>query len=546
MMQRMSRLFGGTIREVPTAVDAPGQQWLVRAGVMRQAAAGRMLLLPLGQRVLERLAALLIEGLAEAGVQPVQLPQTLTQQQIVQLIAKDVRSYRQLPLVLAQRRQRLRDDVRARGGLLRLREYQTLDLYGLAADAAWADLLQQHLEQLIAAVVQVCGLSTFDAQADVRQLIWPTLLLGDAWLECSHCATRTDADVARFERQPQRLTPPLALEKIATPATPTIEALAQFLDVPTTQTGKAMMLTARFGTAEAAREQFVFVVVRGDREVSLSKVRRLLAADELRPATAEEISAHGAVAGYAGPIGLQHALIVVDEEAALSPNLVMGANEAGYHLCNVNLLRDYLADHVGDICRARDGDRCLRCGTRYETVRALEIARLVRLPAEVVEQAAATYLNEQGSSQPLVLLQAQIGLERLLGCLAEAHHDERGLCWPITIAPYQVQLVALAAGAAQLVAQADALADALADAGIEVLYDDRDERAGVKFTDADLIGLPLRVTISSGSLAKGGVEIKARRAAETTIVALDQAVEQIAAVLTAEYEAAGIAAPFSG
>jgi prolyl-tRNA synthetase len=539
MIQRMSRLFGGTVREVPTAIDAPGQQLLVRAGMLRQAAPGRMVLLPLGQRVLERVVGLLDEALAAAGAQPWQLPQQLTPLQTAQLIGRELRSYRQLPLLLTLQRRHEREDVRARGGLLQLKEYRTLDCYAPCADAQWAALLEQQLLQLISAVLQTAGLPVFDARAAVRQLVWPTLLLGESWLECSQCGTRMAADQARFERNPQRDEAPLALTEIATPATPTIDALAQYLGVPATRTGKAIMLTAQFADGDALREQFVFVVVRGDREVSLPKVQQLIGAAAIRPATADEISAHGAAAGYAGPIGLQGALIVADEEAALSPNLVMGANRAGYHLQNVNLYRDYLADHVGDVCRAREGDRCLQCGIRYETVRAIETARIGRISG-----AGLTILNEQGAAQAAELLHAQIGLERLLGCLAEAHHDEQGLRWPVTVAPYQLQLVVLAGKDAAIGAQADALAEQLDAAGIELLYDDRDERAGVKFADADLIGLPLRLTLSRASLAAGGVELKARDADERTVVPLGELIDVVTTRLNAAYEALGVMAPF--
>ncbi len=253
-------------------------------------------------------------------------------------------------------------------------------------------------------------------------------------------------------------------------------------------------------------------------EVNETKLANAVKASLLRPATEDEIRAIGAEPGYGSPIGVRNAIIVVDDAVASSPNLVAGANEPGYHLLNVNLGRDYTADIVTDIAAACEGDGCPQCGLPLRGSRGVEVGNIFKLGTRYSAMMGATYLDENGEAKPIVMGSYGIGLGRLLACVAEEHHDDKGLIWPVTIAPYHVSLVWIPSDSAETLATAERIYQTLREGGIEVLFDDRKATPGVKFNDADLIGLPLRITVGDRSLAHGGVELKRRDQAEKRIV----------------------------
>jgi len=249
----------------------------------------------------------------------------------------------------------------------------------------------------------------------------------------------------------------------------------------------------------------------------------MIKAQSLRPATEEEIRAVGAAPGYASPIGLKDTLVVVDDAIPASPNLAAGANEDGYHLLNVNYGRDYQADILADIAAAQDGDACPQCGEALYSSRGVEVGNIFKLGTHFSDAMGCTYLDADGAMHPVVMGSYGIGIGRLMACVAEEHHDEHGLVWPISVAPYPVHLVVLAGkGSTETLEIAEQLYAGLRSAGIETLYDDRAESPGVKFNDADLIGLPIRLTVSERALKAGGVELKRRDLAEREIVPLDQ------------------------
>jgi prolyl-tRNA synthetase len=258
--------------------------------------------------------------------------------------------------------------------------------------------------------------------------------------------------------------------------------------------------------------------------VNETKLTGAVGATDLRPAREEEILAVGARPGYGSPIGVQGALVVIDDLVARSPNLVGGANEVEYHYLNTNHGRDYSADVVADIASAREGDPCPRCGSPVRLSGGVEVGNIFKLGTHFSNALGALYLDRDGKQRPIVMGSYGIGVGRLLACVAEAHNDERGLVLPITVAPYQVHLVSLAGQSAQAAEAAERLYDQLHTQGVDVLYDDREESPGVKFADADLIGIPLRITVGERSLGKGGVEFKRRSASELRIVPPDDAV----------------------
>jgi prolyl-tRNA synthetase len=350
-----------------------------------------------------------------------------------------------------------------------------------------------------------------------------TLILCGA---CGYAANRQIAKVSRRQPEPAGL---LAVQKVATPDSKSIADLAAFLHIREDQTAKAVFMMATVLDGVKPRNQFVFAVVRGDTELNETKLANAVHAQSLRPATEDEIRAVGAVPGYASPVGLANVLVVADEWVTTSPNLVAGANEAGYHLLNVNYGRDYTAQIVTDLVAAREGDACPDCGQPLRAARGVEVGNIFQLGTRYTAALGATFSAADGTDQPVVMGSYGIGITRLLACIAESHRDEHGLVWPVSVAPYPVHVVVLTGktGGGESLAVAEQVVADLAAAGLEPLFDDRDETPGVKFNDADLIGLPLRLTVSERSLKAGGVELKRRDAAEKEIVPLAEVVARV-------------------
>ena len=321
--------------------------------------------------------------------------------------------------------------------------------------------------------------------------------------------------------------------------------------MPNSKTAKAVFMIATLPEGEKTIQRFVFAVIRGDMEVNETKLGNAVKAKELRPATEEEIRAIGAVPGYASPVGLKDALVVVDDLIPQSPNLVAGANEDGYHLQNVNYGRDFTAQIVTDLAAAQEGDGCPECGAPLRTVRGVEVGNIFKLGTRYSDAMGCTFLDKDGQIKPVIMGSYGIGFGRLLACIAEEHHDENGLVWPVSVAPYPVHLVVLPGKGEgeQVTTEADQLYADLQAAGVEVLYDDRPESPGVKFMDADLLGMPIRLTVSERARKAGGVEFKRRDQSEKRIIPLAEvipAVQEEIAGLYASLYATLVEATFEG
>lgn len=560
---RMTHLFNQTLREAPSTSEVSGHQLLVRAGFVRPLAAGVFSYLHLGQRALARLEAIMRREMDAIGGQEVKMPVVhpadlwqetgrwykidaelgrfedrngrdmvlaLTHEEVVtDLARREIHSYRQLPQLVYHLQTKWRDDPRPRAGLIRAREFTMLDSYSLDQDTAGLDRQYQAHYQAYFNIFKQCGLPVIAVEADVgmmggtlaHEYMYLTPIGEDTLLMCDACGYQANRQIATFCKPAAAPEEAQAMEKVATPNAKTIADLAAFLGVPKARTAKAVFMVATVVNRQTTAEQFVFAVLRGDMELNETKLSNALKAQQLRPARDEEIRAVGAEPGYASPVGLQNVLVVVDEAVVTSPNLVAGANEAGYHLLNVNVGRDFKANLVADIAAAQEGDACPSCGEPLRASRGVEVANIFKLGTHYSQAMGASFVDEQGESRPVIMGCYGIGITRLLACIAEHYHDEQGLVWPVTVAPYPVHLVALAGGSAESVrATADGLYQQLQAAGMEVLYDDRDESPGVKFNDADLIGLPIRLTVSKRSLGQEGVEVKLRHAPERTVVPL--------------------------
>jgi prolyl-tRNA synthetase len=532
---------------------------LLRAGYVRPLGSGIYSLLPLGKRVSDRVEQVIREEIDAIGGQEMEMPVVhpaevwkesgryakigpelvrfkdrgerdmvlaMTHEEVVAILLRDiVQSYRQLPMIVYHFQTKFRDEPRARGGLIRVREFVMKDSYSCDLDYAGLDVSYQKHYVAYEKIFERLGLDAIAVRSDVgimggtgahefmvvNEFGEDTLVLCDS---CDFADNQQIAEVGKPGPEPEALLP---MEDVETPNATTIDALAAFLGIPKSKTAKA----AFFVTGD---DRFVAAIVRGDYDVNETKLVNLVKARKgLRPATVEEIKARGMEAGYGSPIGARDAVVVVDELVARSPNLVAGANRVGWHIRNVNVPRDFTPDHIADITNAREGDPCPKCGSPVKLRKGIEVGNIFKLGTDFTDAFGAMYLGEDGERHPIVMGSYGIGLGRNVACIVEAHHDEKGIAWPDEVAPYPAHLVSMGAGRDPRVLEtAEALAALAASSGRDILYDDRDESPGVKFTDAELLGMPWILTVSPRSLGAGGVEVTRRATGERRSVPLEE------------------------
>jgi prolyl-tRNA synthetase len=364
---------------------------------------------------------------------------------------------------------------------------------------------------------------------DSHEFMFLTDVGEDSCLFCPGCGYAANAEIAAFVKEPAHSNDaPLALEEIDTPGQKTIADLATFLSIPTTKTAKAVFYTATFaGDDGELRGEPVLVSIRGDMDVNEIKLRNALGAIEVKYMDDAAVRKAGFVAGSAGAVKLKGAKVVADELITRERNLTAGANTPDKHFINTNYERDWTADIVADIALAGEGSLCANCRTPMDVRRGIEMGHIFKLGTHYSEKMGALFLDAEGKQRPAIMGSYGIGLERLLAAAIEAKHDENGIIWPDELAPFKVHIVVIQADKPGVREEAERLYDGLRAAGVEVLLDDRDETPGVKFNDADLLGIPLRATVSPRNLEKGSVEVRARTAAESEMLPLDGALEAI-------------------
>lgn len=569
---RMSQLFSRTLHEAPSGAEAASHRLLERAGFIRQIAAGIFAYLPLARRSLHKIEAIVRDEIDAIGGQEITMPMVhpaeiwqqtgrwyeigpemgrfqdragrdmvlgMTHEEIVAFLARrEIRSYQDLPRLVYQIQTKWRDEERPRAGLIRVREFDMKDSYSLDADEAGLDRQYRAHYQAYFNVFRRCDLDVLAVTSDTgmmggaaaHEFMALTGIGEDTIMRCEDCGYAANRQIAEFEKPAAASEAPQPLERVATPNVTTIDELTAFLDIPASKTAKAVFMVATVMKGTEEREQFVFAVVRGDMGLNETKLANAVQAKALRPAMDEEIRTIGAEPGYGSPLGVHDAIIVVDDAVAASPNLVAGANEPGYHLRNVNVGRDYEADLVTDIAVAEEGYACPDCGAPLQADRAVEVGNIFKLGTKYSEALDCTFTDETGKERPVIMGSYGIGIGRVLACVAEIHRDDDGLIWPITVAPYPVHITVLFRSRDdETLTVAEQLYTDLQEAGIDVLYDDRDASAGVKFTDADLIGLPLRITVGSRGLKKGGVELKRRDSTERQLVPLADVADEVQA-----------------
>lgn len=573
---RWSTAFIPTLKEDPADAEVVSHKLLVRAGMIRQVTRGVYDYLPLALRVISKIETIVREEMNRAGAQelllPIASPAELWQESgrwevygkelfrfkdrherdfclgptheevITDLVRRSIRSYRDLPLNLYQIQTKFRDEVRPRFGLMRGREFLMKDAYSFHPDAEDA---RREYENMFAAYKRIftrCGLVFRPVEADTGA-IGGTLshefqVLAesgeDAIVSCASCdyAANVQKAEVRSERPRGRnleeLHPPL--RKVATPGKKSVAEVAEFLGLPAERFIKTLVY-------RIANGELVAVLARGDHEVNELKLQAFLRAPELMLAGEAEVEKETGVApGFLGPIGLG-LRTVADQAVQGMRGAVTGANEPDTHYLEVDQERDFTPSAFGDLRLATAGDRCPRCETGVlESHRGIEVGQIFYLGKKYSEAMGATYLDAEGRERPIEMGCYGIGVSRLMAAAVEQNHDENGIVWPFSIAPFQVVILPINFQEEKVRAVAAELYQELARSGIEVLLDDRDERPGVKFKDADLIGIPLRVTIGGKGLAKGVVELRRRRDGKVEEVAVSEAAAQVRAIAGREPE----------
>ena len=557
---RLSRAFVPTLKEEPADAELVSHKLMIRAGLLRKLAAGIYTLLPLGWRVTRKVEQIVREEMDRAGCQelrlPILMPAELWQESgrwqkygkelfrvrdrhdrdyalgptheeaIVELARTHVRSYRDLPMNLYQMQTKFRDEVRPRFGVMRAREFLMKDGYGFHTDEAQLAVGYEQMREAYAAVFRRCGLDFVIVEADsgaiggdVNHEFMVTADSGESLVFSSQCGYAASSESAKYKVDPLPAEKEAPLEKRETPGKKTVEEVSEFLKVEPARLLKSLVFFAG--------EEPVLAVVPGDRELNEAKLARVLGSPP-RLATAEEIQRlTGGPLGFTGPVGIPEGLrVIFDTSLQESRHYCTGGNARDLHLVNVRIGRDVEARERADLSTAREGDRCPRCGDVMRLSRGIEVGHIFKLGTKYSEPMKARYLDAEGAERTIVMGTYGIGITRTVAAVIEQLHDGNGIVWPWPIAPYHVHIVPVNVNHEETRRVAESIYEALTSAGVETLLDDRDERPGAKFKDADLIGVPLRVTVGEKGLKDGVVELRDRRTGETTRVEIAQAPEE--------------------
>lgn len=573
---KLSKAHIKTLREVPAEAEIPSHILLLRTGMIRKLASGIYGFMPFGWRSIRKIEEIIRQEMDAAGAQEIHMsaiqPAELWQESgrwsaygpelwrikdrngrdfclgptheeiFTDLVRNDISSYRQLPMNLYQIQTKYRDEARPRFGLMRSREFIMKDAYSFDRDFAGLDQSYDDMYRAYEKIFTRCGLTFRAVDADTGAIggsnsheFTALSEVGESEIAyCEKCAMAATTERAECVDAPAEDAPFLALSEVYTPGTKTIEEVAGFLGVPQERTIKALLFVTYDDEGEF--KEYVAAFIRGDRELNMIKLVNALGIPEHAIAFADEAemgAATGSVGGFTGPIGLHDCKLVVDSELKGLKNLVAGANKEDHHIKNVNYGRDYEGDIVTDIKMLREGDPCPVCGAPVKHTRGIEVGQVFKLGTKYSQAMNATYKDENQEDHPLVMGCYGIGVTRTLAAIVEQHHDDNGIIWPVSVAPYHVIITLVKPDDQAQRQTAEEIYDQLAASGVEVLLDDRDERPGVKFKDADLLGIPLRITVGKRA-AEGIVEYKLRREAEKTEKTVAEAISEAIALVAAE------------
>lgn len=573
---KMSKLVGRRIKEDPKDAKTVSHKFLIRGGYIRPVSAGIYSLLPTGERIVKKIEAIIREEMnridGQEVLMPVVLPADLWQESgryesvgaellrfrdrnekpmilamtheeaIVHLVRTELNSYKQLPVMLYQIQTKYRDEARPRAGLIRTREFTMKDAYSFHTDQADLERYYARCHEAYERIFRRVGMkNVLSIESNSGMMGGKVSHEFMAICDCGEDTVITNADYSYRANREIAVAAwkfgkgePLPLEKVHTPGMKTIEDVAGFLGVKPENTGKAVFYQ------DAHTGELIFVLIRGDFEVNEVKLANALKVSELKFADDAAIEAAGAVPGFASPVGIDpaKARIIVDRSAAESGNLVVGVNEADYHYRNFNFDRDLAGSGclVADIACVREGDPCPLTGQPLQFLRGIEVGNIFQLGTKYSDAMHCDYLDRDGKSHPMVMGCYGIGVGRAMAAVIEQSCDEYGPIWPMSIAPWQVELCAINPEKEGVGEACERLYAELQAAGIEVLYDDRGEKAGSMFSDADLLGIPLRLVVSPRTLAEKQAEFKVRGSRDAERIALDAAVSHVAARVEAEME----------
>jgi prolyl-tRNA synthetase len=563
---RWTKTFIPTLREAPSDAESPSHKLMVRAGLIRQLHAGSYSYLPLGYRALRKAERIVREEMDRAGgvelLMPSLHPAELWQETgrfdvmgdtlmklkdrkgalnvlgptheevITHIVRNEVKSYRQLPITLYQIQGKFRDEARPRHGIIRTREFIMKDAYSFDVDEKAMGKSYQAMYDAYVRIYSRAELNFMPVEADTgvmggdvsHEFMAVSPFGEDSVVTCDKCKYAANKEKAECPPAKPGSTGDetrqiKGLEEVSTPGAHTIEQVSDFLKVPPRQLVKTIIYKTDKG--------FIAALVRGDHEVNEPKLRRAAQVESLAMATPEEIQREtGGPLGFSGPVGLK-LRVLADHAVAPIVNAVTGANKRDTHFANVNLNRDYRPDVTADLRMAVAGDACPRCGAPLGFTHGIEVGHVFKLGTRYSKKMNAVYLDDKSQLHPMVMGCYGIGVNRILAAAVENHHDDAGILWPKEIAPYQVQIVSLDHKKLEIVETAHSLHDALEKAGLEVLWDDREAAPGVKFADADLLGIPVRVTVGKRTLEAKTVDVRTRKNKEQKSVPIDNVVEAV-------------------
>jgi prolyl-tRNA synthetase len=562
---RLSKLFVPTLREDPADAEVVSHRLMLRAGMIRKLSAGIYDYLPLGLKVLRNIEAIIREEMVRAGAQEVLLPAMQpaelweetgrwglygkelirlkdrhdrsfclgpTHEEVVtDLIRREVKSYRQLPINLFQIQTKFRDEIRPRFGLMRGREFIMKDAYSFDGDEEGAGDSFKRMYDAYHAIFNRCGLNFRAVEADTGLIgglsSHEFMVLADTGEEgiasctsCQYAANVEQAEVKFPGGHSADAARKAKLEKVSTPDQKSVEEVSAFLKVPADRLVKTLLV--RVG------QKVVAVLIRGDHELNEIKLKKLLGTADVQLADSAAVErATGAPSGFSGPVGLKGVEVLADHAVAGVVNMVVGANEKDAHWVNANLDRDFKVDRFADLRNAKADDPCPRCGAPISIFRGIEVGHVFMLGTKYSQSMKAVFLDPQGEERPLIMGCYGIGVSRIMAAAVEQNHDEKGIRWPLPIAPFAVEIIPVQDQSERVMITAELIYGSLLKAGVAVLIEDRSERAGVKFNDADLIGIPYQVIIGEKNLRDGFVELKERSSGERKQISAEKIIDDV-------------------
>ena len=568
---RFSKMFLPTLKEAPSDTEIVSHRLMTRAGMIRRVAAGIYNYLPIGLRVIRKVENIVREEMNRAGAQEVVMPMVIPselwqesgrwdiygkellrikdrherdfclgpthEEVITDMVKKEVRSYRELPLNLYQIQAKFRDEIRPRFGLMRGREFIMKDAYSFHATEEDAEKEYQNMYNTYGRIFERCGLKFRAVEAETGAIggrfSHEFMVLADTGEDsiasCNKCSYAANVEKAEIKGQGSKVKDQgeeKPLEKVSTPGMKTVEEVSRFLKTTPQKLIKTLIYNSDKGVFA--------VLVRGDYELNEAKLKRLIDAEWLNLADEETVrkTTH-APSGFAGPIGLK-TRIFADHSIQTIINGITGANEADAHFINVNYERDFNIGSFADLRVVVKGDLCPRCSGMLEIFRGIEVGHVFKLGTKYSEAMGATFLNEKGIAQPMIMGCYGIGIGRTAAASIEQNHDEKGIIWPMPLAPFHVHLVPVNVKDKPTMDAAETIYKDLVEAKVDVLMDDRDERAGVKFNDADLIGIPIRLTIGNKTLKENSAEMKMRNSNDVSLIRLDEVKKKVLEIVKTE------------